>query len=117
MQMEANEDSKVQTVLSLCSCQSNACTVTQPTSTVEYCSPLANCFETCMVSPFLLYNAWYSLLTLNERYSRILKYVYKYEYIIHSLTQLNRWLLLKDVFYIIISSYIFGLLLLEPSSG
>jgi len=51
MQMEANEDSKVQTVLSFFTCQSNACIVTQPTSTVEYCSPLAECFETCVVSP------------------------------------------------------------------
>jgi len=66
MRMEANENSKVQTVLSLCSCQLNACTVTQPTSTVEYCSLLVECFETCMVSQFLLYNAWYFLLTLSE---------------------------------------------------
>jgi hypothetical protein len=82
MQMEANEGSKVQTILSLCSCQSNTCTVTQPTSTVEYCSPKAECFETCVVSPFLLYNACYSLLTLNKQYSRILIYVYKYECIV-----------------------------------
>jgi hypothetical protein len=77
MQMEVNEDSKVQTLLSLYICQLNACTVAQPTSTVEYCSPSAECFETWVISPFLLYNAWYFLLTLNKWYSTV-EYQYTY---------------------------------------